>query len=1016
MVSHNDTPSGLGVKWYTHVTMESKAFLTAYSRLNAAQKDAVDTIEGPVMVIAGPGTGKTQILTLRIANILAKTDTRPENILALTFTEAGARAMRERLHTYIGQASYRVNIHTFHEFCGTLIRTYPDAYRRAVGGRPATDLEKVSIIEEIIETGKVKSLRPHGNPSFYVKPIMSALALMKREYITPTGLVALVEKQEAVLALTPKIHEKGAHKGKVRGEYQKLEKECERNRELLFVYRAYDAALTERNLYDFEDMIFETVDALEKNEDMLRDLQERFQYILADEHQDVNGSQNRILELLALFHDRPNLFVVGDEKQAIFRFQGASLENFLYFEEQFPHTKTIALTQNYRSVQSILDISHELITEVASPAAELRISLNANTDAKGTIEKRIFGHEAVEDESVVHMVKELISRDVPPEEIAIIVRSNKEVEAFATLLRAQNIPANATADGDILYHPITTAVEALLTAVTNPEDEEALFTVLHAPYWGISRSDLVRIFRERSFLRPLGMMIEDPEFLTSIGVTTVDAVLAVSRVLRDAYAKSSIDAPHRVLEYVLRESGFIDHLMQNDPLEGGRVVRRLYDEIESLVRTHETTTLTDILRMFRARITHGLPLTAPYIHTNAHAVQVMTAHKSKGLEFEYVFIPHLTDARWGDTSRPNYFKIPITKHLDIAGFDELDDERKLLYVAMTRAKIGLFLSLSSQNSDGRPFLPTPLLDGIGEGHVTLLGTEAEETRFDPLAMLGRDVQGVAIDAEFLRTTLQNRGLSATALNNYLRSPWNYFYRNVLRIPELEGESAQFGTALHNTLRRITQYQTKEKKRPSSTFVKECLERELERLPLTVHEFTRLLDRGFTALTVYMDAVGDTCSVTTREEVKFEAQIPTGDASFPQILLTGNLDRLDFDDEGNLIRVVDYKSGKPRTRGYIEGTTKDSTGDYKRQLTFYALLLSLQEDTRLHTRDGLLSFVEADEKGKIHEELYRITDAEIAALREEIIRVVLEIAHGAFLDAPCDPEQSDYCHLVSYLRM
>jgi RecB family exonuclease len=150
-------------------------------------------------------------------------------------------------------------------------------------------------------------------------------------------------------------------------------------------------------------------------------------------------------------------------------------------------------------------------------------------------------------------------------------------------------------------------------------------------------------------------------------------------------------------------------------------------------------------------------------------------------------------------------------------------------------------------------------------------------------------------------------------------------------------------------------------------------------------------------------------------MKFEAKLMTGNPDIPEVLLTGNLDRLDFDDDGMLRQIVDYKSGKPKTRGYIEGTTKDSTGDYKRQLTFYALLLSLQDDTRYHTRDGVLSFVEADEKGKIHEERYTITDTEIETLRNEVIRVAGEIAHGAFLNAPCDPEKSDYCHLVSFLR-
>lgn len=994
----------------------SNAFDEAYARLNPAQKKAVDTIEGPVMVIAGPGTGKTQILTLRIANILKQTDTQPENILALTFTESGARAMRERLHTYVGSAAFRVRIHTFHEFAGTLIRTYPDAYERAVGGRPATDLEKISIIETIIETGEVRSLRPHGNPIFYVKPIMGAIALMKREYITPDGLVDIIKRQEKNLLVTPKLHEKGAHKGKVRSEYQKLEKELDKNRELLFVYRAYDALLTERNLYDFEDMIFETVSALERNEDMLRDLQERFQYVLADEHQDVNGSQNRMLELLASFHDRPNLFVVGDEKQAIFRFQGASLENFLYFEEKFPHTTTIALEENYRSVQRILDLSHELITQVDSPAAALRVPLTAFAKAKGVIEQRMFGHEAVEDEGVVKAISALIAAGVPHEEIAVIVRSNREVEAFATALRASGVPVRATADGDILYHPITNSIRTLITAVLEPQNEEALFAVLHAPYWNIPRHDLVRVLRERNFERPLARLIADPAHLEGLGLTTVDSWNTVYRVLEAACARMVTEAPHRVLQQLLRESGFLDQVITSDPHEGGRVVRRLYDEIESLVRTHETTTLRDVARMFTLRIAHGLPLNAPYIHTNTHAVQVMTAHKSKGLEFEHVFVPHLNDARWGDTTKPTYFKIPITKHVQNDAFDVLDDERKLLYVALTRAKSGLYLSSAQQNADGRPFSATPLLDGVGEALIASVDTEAAENAFEPLAALQQHAAVPHLDVEFLRQTLRDRGLSATSLNNYLRSPWNYLYRNVLRIPEVQAESAQFGTALHNTLRRVTMYRTEHQALPNMTLIKSYLEHELGTLPLTVHEYTRFHERGLEAIATYLEQTAPALPAATREEVKFEAKISTGNGFVPEITLTGNLDRLDYDGEGNLLCVVDYKSGKPKTRGYIEGTTKDSTGDYKRQLTFYALLLSLQDDERLHTRDGLLSFVEADEKGRIHEERYTITDEEIEALKVEICRVAGEIADGTFLSFTCDPETSDYCHLVEMLRV
>jgi len=199
----------------------STEFIKAYDALNPAQKEAVDTIEGPVMVIAGPGTGKTQILTLRIANILLKTDTKPENILALTFTESGATAMRQRLLRYIGSEAYRVGIFTFHAFAQQLISQYPDSYFRIIGGRPASDIEKIQRIESILETSHIKHLRPLGDPSYYVMHILRMLSSLKHEYITPDAFSQIIAQQEHELLGIEKIHQKGAHKGKVRGEYQK---------------------------------------------------------------------------------------------------------------------------------------------------------------------------------------------------------------------------------------------------------------------------------------------------------------------------------------------------------------------------------------------------------------------------------------------------------------------------------------------------------------------------------------------------------------------------------------------------------------------------------------------------------------------------------------------------------------------------------------------------------------------------------------------------------------------------
>jgi DNA helicase II / ATP-dependent DNA helicase PcrA len=404
-------------------------------KLNPTQKEAVDTIEGPVMVIAGPGTGKTQILTLRIANILKQTDTKPEQILALTFTESGVKAMRARLTSFIGAAAYQVPIYTFHGFAGELIRKYPDAYRYIVGGRPATDLEKISTIEEILEDNTFKRLRPHGDHGYYVKPILDAIATLKKENIEPEDFSAYIKEQESKLSEIEKIYQKGAHKGKIRGEYLEAEKFLERNLELLQVYQRYVATLRSKKLFDYEDMIIETINVLENESDILLDVQEQYQYILADEHQDVNGSQNRLIELIASYHDNPNVFVVGDEKQAIYRFQGASLENFLYFGELYKSAKIISLTSNYRSNQQILDIAHEAIQTTDADINKLRLPLKAENKHSAVIAKRAFAHTAIEDAFVVEKVKQHHDSGVDWSEIAIIVRTNKEVENLAAALR-----------------------------------------------------------------------------------------------------------------------------------------------------------------------------------------------------------------------------------------------------------------------------------------------------------------------------------------------------------------------------------------------------------------------------------------------------------------------------------------------------------------------------------------------------------------------------------------------------
>lgn len=990
------------------------AFNEAYASLNAAQRQAVDTIDGPVMVIAGPGTGKTQILTLRIANILLQTDTAPESILALTFTESGAKAMRERLHRYIGSEAYRVAIYTFHGFADRLIRTYPDAFGRVIGGRPATDIEKISLLETILEDTSFKKLRPSGNPTYYVAPLLRIIADLKKEYVSPDGLRDLVATQETELMTVVQFHEKGPHKGKERGAYTKLKEQIEKNRELTAVYRQYEALLQERHLYDFDDMIIETVAAIRDHETLLYDLQEQYQYVLADEHQDVNGAQNKILELLTNYHESPNIFVVGDEKQAIYRFQGASLDNFLYFQDHYQNTTIINLTENYRSGQTILDAAHSLVAVEDGPLKKLRVPLVAKAVSSALVYQADFVHQAIEDEALVETISNLIAEGTPPEEIAVIVRTNREVESIADLLRKRTIAVTASADSDVLMHPITQAVEALMAAVLPDADEHALFTVLHGPYWGLTRPEVMRIMAARSYDTSLMTILGDAEKLQDIGIENIKAAQHIREVLETAQAREVTEPPHRVLQSLLKDSGFLDHVIAHDPFEGVRIIRRLYDEVEALVLRDGIGTLRAVLDIFTLHRTYGIALNAPYIATNSHAVQVMTAHKSKGLEFNVVFVPHLQDANWGGSTKRTYFNIPLPQKVR-ADIDEvIDDERRLLYVAMTRARFELRLSFAAQNTDGKVLIPSRLYDAIDQGTLTHLDTQALHQAYEPIASLMSVETASALDVSFLLQSLATRGFSATSLNNYLKNPFDYLYRNVLRIPEVQPAHMQFGTAIHNVLESVTKHHTTHGTFPTDTSVKEKLERELGRLPVGRHEFVRILEKGMDVLYPYLAHLASRLPTVTKEELQLRVVLSTGIPELPELPLTGKLDRLDINENGNAVRVVDYKTGKPKSRNEIEGKTASGDGGYKRQLVFYTLLLSLYDDDRYKTNEGVLSFVEPDKKGIIHEESFTITDEDVVLLREEIIAAAAAIVRGDFLDDHAAAAASEYAPLATQL--
>lgn len=919
-------------------------FTKLYNQLNKEQKTAVDAIEGPVMVIAGPGTGKTQILTLRIANILQKTDIPAEAILAVTFTEAGVIAMRKRLAQIIGSQAYEATITTFHGFAQSVIQTYPESFPRIIGSVNITEADQVRIMEELLEETKgLKILRPFGDRMHYLRDILSAIQTLKREGIDTSQFITIVERNRSEFDKRDDLfHEKGAYKGKMKGEHKETEKQIEKNRELSILYEAYQEKLTQEKLYDFDDMIMETLNALVTDNDLLLTLQEKYQYVLVDEHQDTNNAQNRILELLMSYHDNPNLFIVGDEKQAIFRFQGASLENFHYFQNKFPKAKLITLTENYRSTQSILDVIETQLKAMA-----------------GLEEKKIKLLEAESPDSELFTIASLIKSRLNLDQIAVLYRDNRDVLPLARMFDKVGIPYHIESDLDILTDQ---DIRKLLLIFHSIEQFDK--KVIYLDLWGVDAFDaeghLPRIQKQLSQWKTV------------------------------AYNKSLLE----LFDTVVQESGLLKSILARpDAVEAMEKLSSLLDQIRRMLEVHPGASLVDFLAYLDRMDRHRLSIKGALAGSHPGKVRLMTAHRSKGLEFDYVYIINAYNGHWGNRKRIEKLKLLAVKPLtsELSGSTAQDDDRNLFYVAMTRAKKEVTISYAKLSLEQREQLPSQFIGELKQELIEKIKEEKIDTTilFAPSQHTGDiDIKNL----EFVRELFMKRGFAVTHLNNYIECPWKYFFVNLLRIPKAPEPAQMYGIAIHAAL----------KDRGEKNTMINVFEKSLSSQPLSKNEYPDYLERGKEAIENYYDTYHSTWKNPILAEYKITVE--SGD-----IMLTGNIDKIELLNNTEVI-VTDYKTGKPKSRNEIMGKTRTGDASYYRQLVFYNLLLNKHKDGFYKMQAGEIDFVEHSKK-----EQFQITNGECLNLEEEIKKVAKEILNLEFWDKKCNQKDCEWCGLRGMMK-
>jgi DNA helicase-2/ATP-dependent DNA helicase PcrA len=992
--------------------MKDNVFQVEYSRLNAQQKEAVDTIEGPVMVVAGPGTGKTQVLTMRIANIMLKTHVTSANILAITFTNNAATNMKERLSRIIGSQAYATNIFTFHGFCQHLIDVNPDDFWSLLGSRLADDIEKVRVLEQIIDHERFTYIRPYNKPYLYLKSALDAISNLKREGVSPEEFANFVEQEQRSFDATPDKENKKT--GTLKTTFHDWRRNINKNRELAVLYDLYQKKMASDRRYDYDDLIMHVLKKLEEDRDFRLRQMEQYQYVLVDEHQDSNNAQNKILSVLLSFHENPNIFVVGDEKQAIYRFQGASIENFRSFTQRYPNAKLITLRNNYRSSQTILDCALALL-EGSENHGLLACAKRENTpitiiDSPDVVTSML---------ALTKRVTQDIASGVPPHEIAILVRTNQQIQSVMKYLRLAKIPVYSNAQQNIFETETIERFMRLFRAIHMYGDGNVLFRALTLEIFQIDALTLYTVTQAAQKRRKeLVELLCDGKVLRNIVPSSADKLTQIMKSISEWALRAHNENVHTLFHSVVKSSGFLDYLLRSEnPLVTIAPLRVLYDTIAA-VDPDASWKLADFFAYYEKLVEHTIPVPVRLTIVPEGKVQILTVHSAKGLEYDHVYIPFAQDTIWGGRERPELFRLPDAVYGATKG-SVSDDSRRLFFVALTRARKQVSILYAHHDPEGKRILPTEYIADIQPTLVRHEHETATEEATLETILANERTDDKEVFREFVRGTFYHYGVSVSALNNYTACPWRYFYVNLVRVPQGKDISRLFGDAVHNALSYFFSHY-KETGDKSLLYLMEACEKACEREPFGKEELERNLARGKEILKAYYDTYEATFSRTIRVKQripkvallnkKFTVTNAQRDTLKPGIPLNGEFDLVEYLDATNTqVLIRDFKTGKPKSRNEILGKTQNADGNYYRQLVFYKLLLRLH-NPRLRMKYGEIDFVQPDERGRFHRERFEIPDEEVQQLEEDIFVMADDVLNLKFWNRECGDGECEWCRV------
>lgn len=1025
-------------------------FQEALAGLNPEQLAAVNKMDGPVLVVAGPGTGKTQILAARIGKILTDTDALPSEILCLTYTDAGAVAMRKRLFEFIGPDAYRINIYTFHAFCNEIIQENLEYFGK-LNLESLSDLESAMLFRELVDEFPNDHLlkRFTGDIYYDVPRLKSLFSTMKRENWNAEMIEQAVNDYLEDLPNREEfIYKRANAKAGIKiGDPKQKDIDAAHDvmKKLLAAvgeYQNYTEKMKTRGRYDYDDMIIWVLRAFGDNEEILRKYQERYQYILVDEFQDTSGSQNELLRFLLNYWDTPNVFVVGDDDQSIFKFQGANMKNILDFANDYVDTLyTVVLKHNYRSSQQILDISKALID---NNFERLTSQLNLDKALKSShprfnnllVEPVICEYENPDKElvDVSLQIKQLVTDGVPPGEIAVIYRNHNQVEEMIKFLDVQKIQVNTKRKIDVLTQPFGEKIINILRYLAMELDspysgDELLFEIMHYDFFNIPPIEIakasVAVFKENfgtlaynqpktsirryvSEMRPpkqADLFHPDQQQEMRYLVSNIDYLLkeSVSVTLQQLF--QSVIAKMGILKYIMQ---------QQDKGSYMQMLTSFFDFLKDESRKRPDISLPDLISTIEMMKKHQIRLELNQSIFSENGVNFLTAHGSKGLEFEYVFFIGCDKRTWDSKGRNSGFSYPDT--LTRSAADEIaqkEEARRLFYVAVTRAKQHLMISYAAKDRKDKDQEASQFIGEI----LASTNMQVQYPKVDAMDMIvfqatqfseAEKPKVELLDKNYINQLLQNYTLSVTHLSSYLDCPLRFYFQCLIRVPSGKSPAATFGQAVHWALNK-TYRQLKDN--DNEFLSTENFMREFRwymarnRDSFTKDEFKLRSAYGEKILPPYYEQNvphWNKIAVTERSIKNIEV------AGVP---IKGNLDKIEF--EGKQATVVDYKTGKVKNaKEKLMRPTNDlpNGGDYWRQAVFYKILVDHDRSNDWEVVSTVFDFVEPVADNEYYREKFVITPDDMETVTGQITETYARIMAHDF-STGCGKKECDWCHFV-----